>query len=181
MSAAYARVLAGHSQRQTTEGASMTTYLQIGGDPTMWLPAEPVDLSQLREGPVPVPIIAPLFGTLLISSRAASIALVDPGDKGPVPSDAIVLVESLYVPTATRASQSFTGYQLAPGTNLADLQTQITALMRKGTSQAIPLGGGTLTGEVVLNGATLPFVVLAPVHETSILGDPSGGGPVPSD
>ena len=159
----------------------MTTYLQIGGDPNTWVPAEAVDPSQLTAPTVPVPIIAPLFGTLLISSKAASIALVDPGDAGPVPSDAIVLVESLYVPTATLASSSLTGYQLAPGTNLADLQTQIAMLMTKGTSQAIPLGGGTLHGVVVLNGATLPFVVLAPVHEKSVLGDPSGGGPVPSD
>ena len=159
----------------------MTSYLQIGGDPTMWVPTQPVDPSQLTKAPVPVPITAPLFGTLLISSKAASIALVDPGDQGPVPSDAIILVESLYVPTATGASQSFTGYQLVPGTNLADLQTQIATLMTQGTSQAIPLGGGTLNGVVVLNGATLPFVVLAPVHQKNVLGDPSGGGPVPSD
>ncbi len=159
----------------------MTTYLQVGGDPTLWVPEQPVNPSQLTAPTVSVPIIAPLFGTLLISSKAASIALVDPGDAGAIPSDADVLVESLYVPTATGASRSFTGYQLAPGTNLADLQTQIATLMTKGTSQAIPLGGVPLHGVVVLNGATLPFVVLAPVHANSVLGDPSGGGAIPSD
>jgi hypothetical protein len=49
-----------------------------------------------------------------------------------------------------------------PGTNLP---TQNAVLTTRGTSKAIPLGGGTLTGMVVLNGATLPFVVLAPAHK----------------
>jgi hypothetical protein len=159
----------------------MATYLQISGDPTMWVPQQMPQPSQLTAPTVPVPITAPLLGTLLISSRAASIAFVDTGASGGVPSDFDVLVESLYVPTGTGASQSCTGYQLPPGTNLADLQTQIATLMTEGTSQAILLGGGTFHGVVVLNGATLPFAVLAPVNVKSVLGDPSGTGGVPSD
>jgi hypothetical protein len=159
----------------------MTTYLQISGDPTMWMPAQVPQSSQLTAPTVSVPITAPIIGTLLISSKAASIALVNTGDGGGVPSDFTVPVESLYVPTGTGVSQGFTGYQLPAGTNLAQLQTQIATLMTEGTSQTVTLGDTPFTGVVVLNGATLPFVVLASVNAGSVLSEPSGTGGVPSD
>ncbi len=161
----------------------MTTYLQIGDDPTKWETDEPVDPSQLTKPTVPLPITAPLLGTLLISARAASIAVMNIEDGGPaggIPSDFKVLVESLYLPTGTGAAQTWTGYQLSPGVNLGDLQTQIAALMTEGTTQTITLGSGA-NSAVVLNGATLPFVVLAPVNVGRVHGEPSVGGGIPSD
>jgi hypothetical protein len=143
----------------------MTTTLQIADDPTLWVPAGPVDPSQLTGATVQVPIKAPIFGTLLISSRAASIALYDPGDSGPVPSDGISLVASLYVPTGADAAVNLNTYLLPPGTDLGKLTNEIAALMTEGKRQTITLGSGTARGTIILNGATLPFVVLAPVHK----------------
>ena len=158
----------------------MSGYIQIQGDPTKWWPVNPVQASQLTGPAVAVPIMAPLFGTLLISSRAASIALVDTGPAGVVPSDAGIFMESIYVPTVTGAPGS-TGYELPPGTNLTNVQSEIATLMSEGKSQVIALGSAISGGSLVLNGATLPFVVLCPVHARGVLGDPSGGGVVPSD
>ena len=160
----------------------MSSYLQIQGDPTKWWPVQPVQASQLTGPAVPVAIRAPLFGTLLISSRAGSVALVDPGPAGVVPSDADILLESIYVPTVTGPSASGTVHELPPGTNLANLQSEIATLMSEGKSQTITVGSAISGGGVlVLNGATLPFVVLCPVHQANVLDDPSGGGVVPSD
>jgi len=158
----------------------MTNYLQIQGDPTKWWPVQPVEAAQLRGPTLSVAIQAPLYGTLVISSRTATITLVSKPDVGgSVPSGADILVESIYLPTATGPSPGSTGYELPAGTNLADLASEIATLMSEGKSQAIPLGGALSGGVLMLNGATLPFVVLAPVHE-SVLGEPSGGGSVPS-
>ena len=58
----------------------------------------------------------------------------------------------------------------------------LAKLMTEGKSQTITVGSAISGGGVlVLNGATLPFVVLCPVHQAGVLGGPSGGGVVPSD
>ena len=161
----------------------MSSYLQIQGDPTKWWPVQPVQASQLTGPVMSVPIKAPLVGTLLISARAASVAVFntvfDP--EGVVPSDVAVPMPTIYVPSAAGPTVGSTGYQLPLNTDLASLATQITALMQGGESQAITLGGAASGGELVLNGATLPFVVLCGVSTQGALGQASGGGPVPSD
>jgi hypothetical protein len=160
----------------------MTNYLQIQGDPTSWWPAQPVQAAQLTEPTLTVAIERPLFGTLVISTRVASIMLVsNDGVGGPVPSDADILVESIYLPTAAGPSAGSTGYELPADTNLANLASEIATLMSQGQSRVIPLGGAQPGAVLMLNWATLPFVVLAPVHVSGALGQPSGGGPVPSD
>jgi hypothetical protein len=133
----------------------MACHIQIGDDPTMWWLAEQIQPSQLSQ-PLSVLTWYPIRGTLVLSPRAANVAIFTPPP---------VLVPNplsgpggLYLPTATGPSAGHIGYQLA-GQDPAALAEQIQALMRSGQSQTITLGAG---GTLVLNGATLPFAVTGP-------------------
>ena len=133
----------------------MACHIQIGDDPTIWWLAEQIQPSQLSQ-PLGVLTWYPIRGTLVLSPRAANVAIFTPPP---------VLVPNplsgpggLYLPTATGPSAGHIGYQLA-GQDPAALAEQIQALMRSGQSQTITLGAG---GTLVLNGATLPFAVTGP-------------------
>jgi hypothetical protein len=133
----------------------MACHIQIGDDPTIWWLAEQIQPSQLSQ-PLSVLTWYPIRGTLVLSPRAANVAIFTPPP---------VLVPNplsgpggLYLPTATGPSAGHIGYQLA-GQDPAALAEQIQALMRSGQSQTITLGAG---GTLVLNGATLPFAVTGP-------------------
>ena len=133
----------------------MACHIQIGDDPTMWWLAEQIQPSQFSQ-PLSVLTWYPIRGNLVLSPRAANVAIFTPPP---------VLVPNplsgpggLYLPTATGPSAGHIGYQLA-GQDPAALAEQIQALMRSGQSQTIALGGG---GTLLLNGATLPFAVTGP-------------------
>jgi hypothetical protein len=135
----------------------MPSYIQIGDDPTKWWLPETISASQLTGQPLTVPIIAPLFGTMVISPKSASVAIFD--TSSPPPSVLTVTpAPTIYLPTATGASEEHAGYELPAGAP-PNLAGQIAASMSDGHSQTVTLAGG---GTLVLNGATLSFVVIKP-------------------
>lgn len=148
----------------------MPGYLQIEGDPTKWWPAQPFTASQLTGQPLSIQVLEPAMGTLVLSGKAASVVVFEAssqtGPDGTVGPEA----PSIYVPTGAGLSTGHLGYELPASANLTNLANQIMASMRSGQSETITLNGG---GTLVLNGATLSFVVLlSPVG-------PSVGGPTP--
>jgi hypothetical protein len=153
----------------------MPSYIQIQGDPTKWWvdPGQSVNVDQPASQTLSVQITAPLKGTLLISPKAASIAVFEnpPGADAPNPLPS--LGAAIYVPTPTGPSGNSPGYYLPPSVNLSDLSSQIATIMGEGQSQTVALGGISSGGTLVLNGATLSFVVLCGATG-------SGGGAVPS-
>lgn len=147
----------------------MSVFLQIEGDPTKWWPLNPFQASQLSGQPLSIQVNGPIQATLVLSGKSASVAVFDSSSADPGPTIE-PQVPSIYVPTAAGLSAGHVGYELPTNVNLTDLANQIMASMRSGHSQTITLGGG---GTLVLNGATLSFVILVtPI----VLGV---GGPVP--
>ncbi len=149
----------------------MSQLMWIEGDPNIWRLRDDVsaaDLSESRE-PFRVTVLSPLEGTLLLSPKA-SVALYDTlSPNHPVhPNGCIHLrVPSLYLPTMTvLKTRPVSAYQvefpLRPETNLAQLEREIAAAMTHGRSHKVPFNSVDETGILVLNGATLPFVVLCP-------------------
>lgn len=134
-------------------------YLQIQGDPTTWKLSEPIDASALTsEQPFQATILAGRSGTLILSGRAmASAALSGVGNAIPSGAEPVSL-PFLYLPSTAALEPDRLGYALPEGTNLSAVQAEITAAMGQGTVCTVPSNDGVL----VLNGATLPFVVLFP-------------------
>jgi hypothetical protein len=136
----------------------MPSYIQIDDDPTRWFVSDTVDASQVTGQPLATAVQAPLEGTLIISPKAASVAIFDSDTPFPPPGSIILGVpqSTIYVPTATGANAQHGGYELAP--NAPDnLAQTIAAAMQSGHSVTVPLAGG---GTLVLSGATLSFVVI---------------------
>jgi hypothetical protein len=136
----------------------MPSYIQIGDDPTKWWLTESINASQVAGQPLSLTVIAPLFGTLVISPKSASIAIFNVSSAPPAVLN-VTPAPLLYVPTGTGASAGHAGYELPSTVDLNNLAGQITASMREGHSQTITLAGG---GTLVLNGATLSFAVIKP-------------------
>jgi hypothetical protein len=137
----------------------MPSYIQIEGDPTQWWIAEPFPASQLTGQPLTVQVSAPVVGTLVLSGKPGSIAVFgSPSGQGP--NDLDVPIPSIYVPTPSGISEGHVGYQLPASADLDSLSGQIAGSMHNGQSQIITLGGDASGGTLVLNGATLSFVVL---------------------
>lgn len=153
----------------------MSSYLQIEGDPTRWFPTNPFQASQLTGQPLTIPVTAPACATLVLSGKSASVAVCNMPSGQAAPDGLELQVPSIYVPTPAGLSAGHVGYELPTDVDLTDLANQIMASMRSGHGQTITLGGAG--GALVLNGATLSFVVLCqqspPVVEV--------GGAMPSD
>jgi len=144
----------------------MPGILRIEGDPTTWRVGTVIGPGELsNDAPVVLGVDEPLKGTLLLSPRAAgSTVLLPPplGDSGHIPNGVILPPQEdyIYVPSVTgpdHNSHPQRHYRLAPSADVAALQAQIIAAMSAGTFVTVPLAGD---GTIVLNGATLPFVVL---------------------
>jgi hypothetical protein len=136
------------------------SILHIEGDPNSWGLRDVGPANPGWAGPVSLPIVVPVMGTLVLSpAQVGGLALVDPDwHNGWVP--ATVPAPQLYIPTATLVT-SDTLYPLAPpDDDTATLTEKILNAMRTGSTitVALDLVGG---GVVVLNGATLPFAVVA--------------------
>jgi hypothetical protein len=143
----------------------MANYIQIGDDPTTWWLNQPLNPDQLTGQPLALALAAPLSGTLVLSGRSASVAVFEVPD-ATVPGVVNPGVAAIYLPTAAGPSAGHYGYALPPGVNVAVLAMEIATAMTNGTRVTITLNGG---GALVLDGATLSFVVvqpgeLAPVH-----------------
>jgi hypothetical protein len=146
----------------------MSEYLRIQGDPNIWELGEPVDEASLTSGkPIQVTTLAPLAGTLVLAARAAaSVVLFNPPPVGVIPSDAKLPTPFLYLPAATKINPDPPpGYPLTAETDLAALAVDIATAMSEGTFYAVGFAGGVqygapYNGVLLLNGATLPFVVI---------------------
>jgi hypothetical protein len=145
-----------------TTGPIPASILQIQGDPTKWGLRDDGPEDHDWTIPVPLQIIAPVTGTLVLSpTRVGSLSLVPPlpGD-GWMPAFTLI-APHLYIPTPTGMTAGSPGYLLAPpDNNLATLQQNIiNAMSGDGSSLTVHInvyGGGV----VVLDGAQLPFAVL---------------------
>jgi hypothetical protein len=137
------------------------SILHIEGDPTAWGLADVGPENPGWTGPVSLPIVVPVAGTLVLSpANVGGLALVDPDwHNGWVP--ATVGVPQLYIATAT-GMKGAVGYPLAaPDNNTHALIEKILNAMRTRSTITVALdivGGGT----IVLNGAALPFAAVAP-------------------
>jgi hypothetical protein len=136
----------------------MANYLQIGDDPTSWWLVEPFNASRLTGQPLTLDLAGPLGGALVLSGRAGSVAVFDVAD-ATVPGNLNPAVAAIYLPTGTGPSAQHYGYALSPAANVANLPGEIATAMGNGTRLTIPLEGG---GTLVLDGATLSFVVIQP-------------------
>ena len=139
------------------------SFLQIEGDPTLWGLGPVVPENPGWTGPVSLPIVVPVKGTLVLSpARVGGLALWYPDEQnGWVP--ATVEAPSLYIPTATGLKEGAVGYPLAPPDN--DVQALTDKLMKalKGAGSTVTVALGFVRGGVVvLNGAVLPFAVVMP-------------------
>ena len=134
----------------------MACHIQIGDDPTIWWLAQQIQPSQLTQ-PLGVVTWYPIRGTLVLSPKAAHVAIFSPP---PVLVPTPLSTSGIYLPTAAGVSAGHAGYALPDNVDPGVLAEQIQTLMRNGQSQTITLGGAG--GTLVLNGATLAFAVTAP-------------------
>jgi hypothetical protein len=148
----------------------MAVNIQIGDDPTKWWLVQPFNANQLTGQPLTLDIAAPIGGWMVLSGHAASVAVFDEPD-ATVPADVAPAGGTIYLPTAAGASAHNYGYGLVVNEALGgqNLAAEIAAAMHNGTRITIPLYGG---GTLVINGATLDFVVINPA---------SAGGASPHD
>jgi hypothetical protein len=136
----------------------MPNYIQIGDDPTKWWLIQPFNAGQLTGQPLNLNVAGPLSGFLVLSGKPASVAVFDEPN-ATFPPIVNPTSAAIYLPTATGPSAAHFGYVLPPTVNVATLAGQIATTMRNGSRQTITLYGG---GTLVLNGATLLFVVIQP-------------------
>ena len=138
----------------------MPGYIQIEGDPTKWWIAEQFPTTELTGAqPLTVTSLAPIEGILVLSPKSATVTVFDV-PTGTPPTPLGIPGAIIYVPTATGPSAGHVGYVLAGDVDPMSLSGQIAGSMHAGQSQTIALGDG---GTLVINGATLPFAVTAPI------------------
>ena len=143
------------------------SILCVQGDPTQWGLSARV-IAGLNDGdPLALGVITPLTGTLLLAPRRAGSLFFHPmpGETGWVPCVKLP-APYLYLPSTTGLAAHSPGYVLAPGTNLETLQEEIMTAMREGTTLTVSASLGGSAGTAVLNGAELPFAVLADAEPT---------------
>ena len=156
----------------------MFSYLQIADDPTKWWLSQPADVSHLSGPTARFEVTAPLAGLLLLSVKAApSVALVNVAVQPATPKVVAMTASAIYLPTAAGPSAGSAGYELPASVDLGTLANQITTLVGAGDTQPISLSSGTL----VLNGASLSFVVLCPAVTATQVAPPKVGGAIPHD
>ena len=155
----------------------MAVYIQIGDDPTKWWLVQPFNANQLTGQPLTLDLQAPLSGALVLSGKFDSVAVFNVPD-ATVPENLNPSAVAIYLPTATGPSAQHYGYTLSPTVNVENLPSEIATAMHNGARQTVPLTGG---GTLVLDGSTLPFVVIqpgppAPAPEPPRVGDSSAHG-----
>jgi hypothetical protein len=145
----------------------MYNRVRINGDMNTWTLYEDLSPEQLTESdqPLALQVASPLTGVLLLSvTRAASVTLLPDGPLDPrgwIPGDAVPPPQ-LCLPLANEATEHHNRYTLEGNVNTDTLQSQIKDAMATGSRLTVPVGVD-VDGQacaVVLNGATLPFVVI---------------------
>jgi hypothetical protein len=138
-------------------------YLKIQGDPTSWGLAAAPPQDGWSDTPVAIPIVTPVAGTLILSparagSFAVTLAIYANGwvHGGPIE----VASHSLYIPTTSGLAAGSQGYPLATQYDLPTLQQSILDAMTTGSILPVVVDADGI-GLVILNGAQLPFAVLA--------------------
>lgn len=139
-------------------------YLKIQGDPTSWGLAAAAPQNGWSDTPVAIPIITPVAGTLILNpARVGSFALtlaiyangwIHGDEPVPVPS------HNLYIPTTSGLSTHSNGYPLGLQADLPTLQQSILDAMTTGSMLPVGVEADGI-GMVILNGAQLPFAVIA--------------------
>jgi hypothetical protein len=153
-------------------------WLNIGSDPTWWIldnthedTADDVVRRKLQGAkPCVLPVAESLEGQLVLSPHAGNVSLITvPKGLNWNPSE-VPVDPFLYLPTAqgpTWSPGNF--YKLAPGADLDELQRQILAAMADRRTRTVEVTTVDGSGVLMLNGATLPFVVLCKVRPRSQL------------
>ncbi|MGD0605766.1 MAG: hypothetical protein ABSA53_19490 [Streptosporangiaceae bacterium] len=145
------------------------SYLLVEGDPTQWGLSERI-MTGLTDGdPVALAVATPLAGTLLLAPRRAGslfVQQVPGGLTGWVPCVKLP-APALYLPRPAGVAPHSPWYTLAAGTDLGALQEDILAAMRDGALITVSASLGGSDGTLVLNGAELPFAVLADAELTT--------------
>jgi hypothetical protein len=145
------------------------SYLLVEGDPTQWGLRERI-MTGLTDGdPVALAVVTPLAGTLLLAPRRAGSLFVQPAPgaaTGWVPCVTLP-APALYLPRPAGVAPHSPWYTLAADTNLGALQETILAAMRAGALITVSASLGGSDGTLVLNGAELPFAVLAGAEQTT--------------
>jgi hypothetical protein len=135
-------------------------FLKIDDDPTSWTLSEPIAAAALTpsgNAPFRATIVEPRTGTLLLSSHAAASVVLS-GVGGATPNGGGIIAQPfLYLPSVTGLTSKAPGsmYALPATTDLEALEIDITTAMTQSKPCTIELSDGI----IVLNGATLPFVV----------------------
>lgn len=138
-------------------------YLKIQGDPTSWGLAAAPPQDGWSDTPAAIPIITPVAGTLILSpaqtgSFALTLAIYANGWlHGPTLQ---VASPCLYIPTTSGLTADSHGYPLAAQYDLPTLQQSILDAMTTGSMLPVVVDADGI-GVVMLNGAQLPFAVLA--------------------
>jgi hypothetical protein len=145
----------------------MFSYLYIEGDATVWTLEKPIDATRISESEktLALTLANPLKGTLLLSARAGSVELFSASGMplqpaGWIPGEVTLPFPCLYLPSVSIPANGPVLYGLSAATAAA-LPGQLTTAMNEGTKITVPFTWGTGTGEMVLNGAVLPFAVIA--------------------
>ncbi len=141
----------------------MYNAIRIDADPTCWELAEAVERVPESSAPVVLPVSHPLVGNLVLSPRSVGSAvffehidIYGTRPNGMVLGDPVLYVPSPLGPDVHSNPTNF--YPLAGTVDLASLQADIIAAMTGGTFLPVSI----VHGVVVINGAAVPFVVLAP-------------------
>jgi hypothetical protein len=146
----------------------MYSTLRFDADPTSWELWEELECVPAFDAPEVLEVNHPLKGYLVLSHRSVASAVflsyelslrVDGTrpDGCPIPEPG----GALYLPSPTGPdllSEPPNLYPLAGTVDLATLQERIIAAMREGTVLRVEVA----QGEVVINGAKVPFAILCP-------------------
>jgi hypothetical protein len=139
--------------------------LQIGSDPTVWVLAVGQDEVANTTDPAAWRVVYPVEGRLVLSPRSAGSLVVlpaSPGDGPGVGNPHGGHPTDIHLPSVTARTVSSHGYWLEERdpTDVEDLERKILTAMADRTRLTLPLISGTGGGVLVLDGATLPFIVI---------------------
>ena len=141
----------------------MYNALRIDADPTTWELSEVEEQVPTSSAPVVLPVSHPLVGNLVLSPRSvgSAVFLEYLSTHGTRPNGILLPEQVLYVPSPNGPDvhSNPPNFYSLPGTvNLADEQSKIIAAMIDSTFLTV----NVTQGVVVINGSTVPFVVLCP-------------------
>jgi hypothetical protein len=150
----------------------MEYALRIDADPTLWELSQTLDQVPTSSRPAVLPVAHPVQGNLVLSPRSVGsvVRFENQIAWGTRPNGLLLLEQAIYVPSPAGLdlhSNPANFYTVNPPVDPETLQASVVAAMTDGTFCTVSVTGG----EVVINGARIPFVVLC---------KPSEGGPGPS-